>query len=309
MRSARRLQRHDVQGVVARVVAKLSREATINHYVNPLISSTQLSEALHATRDASWVAVDDDQIVGHLYGALLENDDYGRGIWIGPDGCSFDDIDILAELYAQAGSHWISEGARDHYVWTLDEPSSTQPWLELGFARMHQRGVIALDRDFSHELRDGYSIRIGGAHEIDLAVELDHQLDEFQKLGPSFSMGANRSSRRADLLDTLEDPEVHHYIVEWAHEGVAQCLTFPLPDIRGSFPRTLHLSAVTVATAHRERGIATAMVDRALSDARTQGFDFCETNWRVTNRRASSHWRHYGFTPTYVRLHRTIASS
>ena len=305
--SARPLEPHDVDRVVELVVARLAHDASRNHFVNPVVSAEVLGQSLRTTSDASWVVEDDGRLSGHLYGALLESDEYGRGIWIGPDGCSFDDVDSLAELYRAAATHWIERGAFEHYVWTLDDAPSTDPWYEMGFARMHLRGVIELDRTFSSPLPGGYSIRRGGARDIDLAVHLGDQLDAAQREGPSFSFGLDHSSTREHLLEALEDPQTHHYVVEYEGGGVAQCLTFPLPEIRGSFTNTLHLSAVTVSEDHRGRGIATAMVDRALRDARSAGFEYCETNWRVTNRRASRHWRHYGFTPTYVRLHRTIA--
>jgi len=49
------------------------------------------------------------------------------------------------------------------------------------------------------------------------------------------------------------------------------------------------------------------LVDAALRKARVAGFEFVETNWRVTNRRREL-WLDYGFEATYVRLHRTIGS-
>lgn len=305
----RRLDVDDVDQVVELIVARLASDARRNHFVNPVISRDILAQSLRTTSDASWVLESAGRITGHLYGALLESNEHGRGIWIGPDGFSFDDTDSLSELYRVAGTQWITSKALEHYVWTLDDAASTQSWYEMGFARMHQRGVMAIDREHPSELASGYSIRRGGAHEIDLAVRLDDELDRAQRDGPSFSIGLDRSSKREDLLEALEDPDVHHYIVECGSDGVAQCLTFPLPEIRGSFPHTLHLSAVTVSEEHRGRGIATAMVNRALSDARAAGFEYCETNWRVTNRLASKYWRRYGFTPTYVRLHRTIGDS
>ena len=70
----------------------------------------------------------------------------------------------------------------------------------------------------------------------------------------------------------------------------------------------MHLSAVSVRPGHEHRGVARALVDHALSDATEAGFDYAETNWRVTNRRAAQFWLRYGFVPTYVRLHRTIGS-
>jgi hypothetical protein len=50
------------------------------------------------------------------------------------------------------------------------------------------------------------------------------------------------------------------------------------------------------------------MVDAALRNARNAGFEYVETNWRVTNRRARNYWVGYGFESTYVRLHRTIGN-
>jgi ribosomal protein S18 acetylase RimI-like enzyme len=87
---------------------------------------------------------------------------------------------------------------------------------------------------------------------------------------------------------------------------VAQCITFPLPTRRGSFDATLHVSAVAVRETHRGRGVGTALVDLALDRARQKGFEYAETNWRVTNRPAARFWTDYGFEPTYVRLHRTV---
>jgi ribosomal protein S18 acetylase RimI-like enzyme len=176
----------------------------------------------------------------------------------------------------------------------------------MGFARMHMRGVLALERDFDHAFPNGYALRRGTVDDLDIAVALDDELDAVQRVGPSFSIGLDHASKRDDLLETLEDPEVRHYIVECEGHAVAQCITFPLPTRRGSFDHTLHLSAVTVGAEHRYRGVGTALVDVALGDAQRAGFEYVETNWRVTNRRARNYWLGYGFEPTYVRLHRTI---
>jgi ribosomal protein S18 acetylase RimI-like enzyme len=178
----------------------------------------------------------------------------------------------------------------------------------MGFARMHMRGVLRLEERIDHDLPDGYSVRRGGVEDIEVAVALDDELDAVQRVGPSFSIGLDHSSKREDLLETLSDPEVHYYIVEYGGSPVAQCITFPLPHRRGSFDRTLHLSAVTVDAEHRQLGVGTAMVDVAFRDARHAGFEYVETNWRVTNRRARNFWLGYGFEATYVRLHRTVGA-
>jgi ribosomal protein S18 acetylase RimI-like enzyme len=306
MTSVRPLEPDDIDQVVARIGDRLELDARIQPLVNPSISTQLLADALRAATDQTWVADRDGVVVGHLYGAMLESETYGNGVWIGPDGASFDNTDTLSDLYSAAGATWIEHGALEHYVWTIDDLASTQPWYELGFARMHMRGVLRLERDFNHALPEGYALRRGTVEDLDIAVALDDELDAVQRVGPSFSIGLDHTSKADDLLETLEDPEVRHYIVECEGHAIAQCITFPLPARRGSFDHTLHLSAVTVDAEHRYRGVGTALVDAALRDAQQEAFDFVETNWRVTNRRARNYWLGYGFEPTYVRLHRTI---
>jgi GNAT superfamily N-acetyltransferase len=306
MTTVRPLEPDDIEAVVQRICDRLALDAQMQPLVNPLISTQLLSDSLRSASDHTWVADRDGQIVGHLFGAMLESEPYGNGVWIGPDGASFENTDVLSDLYSAAGATWIEHGALEHYVWTIDDISSTQPWYEMGFARMHMRGVMRLDDRVDHPLPEGYTLRRGGFADIEIAVALDDELDAVQRVGPSFSIGLDHSSKRDDLIETLEDPEVHHYIVEFGVEAVAQCITFPLPHRRGSFDHTLHLSAVTVDARHRHFGVGTAMIDAALRDARVADFEFVETNWRVTNRRARNYWLAYGFEPTYVRLHRTI---
>ena len=307
MTTVRPLRPGDVDEVVARIERRLKADAALRPLINPAFSPELQANALRHATETTWVAEDDGRIVGHLNGALLEDQTYGQGVWVGPDGASFNDVDVLGDLYETAGAAWIDSGALEHYVWTLDDDSTTDGWHEMGFARMHRRGVAALPRPLSHRFPDGYALRRGGLDDFELAVVLDDELGAAQRLGPSFST-APQSSSREDLAETLADPETHHYVVERSGVAVAQCITIPLPTRRGSFDASLHLSAVTVQREHRHRGVATAMVDRAFADAVDAGFTHAETNWRVTHRRAQRFWTAYGFEATYVRLHRTIGA-
>jgi ribosomal protein S18 acetylase RimI-like enzyme len=96
--------------------------------------------------------------------------------------------------------------------------------------------------------------------------------------------------------------------VEYDGDAIGQCITFPLDPRRGSFDDTLHISALAVRPEHEHRGVAQALVRRALNDAGAAGFRFAETNLRVANHRAAQFWLRYGFQITYVRLHRTIGA-
>ncbi len=296
----------DIDEVVAIVQRRLARDAARNPLLSSEFSPDLFADALAGVRQHVVVAVAQGRVVGHLAGALLDSPEYGHGAWWGPDGVSFDAPDTLAALYSAAGATWIAAGALEHYGWVFDDREDVDPWFELGFARMHARGALALEERTLRVPPTGYLLRRGGPADLDVAVALDAELDRAQREGPSFAVLAEHASRREDLLELLDDDEVRYYLVEHDGVGVAQCLSFPLGERRGSHPRTIHLSAVVVASGHEHRGVATALADAALGDARAAGFTHAETNWRVTNRRAAHFWRRYGFSPTYVRVHRTI---
>ena len=95
---------------------------------------------------------------------------------------------------------------------------------------MHVRGVLRSASRAPSQLPPGYAIRRGDPSDLDLALELDQILDDAQQRGPSFALFVEHASRPDEMLETLEDPEVHYYVVEYDGEGVAQCLTFGLDD-------------------------------------------------------------------------------
>jgi ribosomal protein S18 acetylase RimI-like enzyme len=301
----RKLLVTDIDALTARVAQRIVDDATMRSLVNPEFSRDELRDALTSSTASTWVALNGKQLVGHLYGALLASDNYGQGVWIGPDGASYDNADVLDSLYSVAGQEWIDAGAREHYVWTLDDPSTTTPWLDLGFAKMHVRGVMEL-LEGHHLLDHRYQLRHGNLDDVDTAISLDNELERAQSEGPSFSLGLSTASQRDEWIETLSDPDARHFVVDFNGSPVAQCVTFPLPKQRSSFDATMHLSAVVVLAEHRGRGVARAMVDTALNDARERGFRYAATNWRISNRQANRYWTSYGFKTTYVRLHRTI---
>jgi ribosomal protein S18 acetylase RimI-like enzyme len=68
----------------------------------------------------------------------------------------------------------------------------------------------------------------------------------------------------------------------------------------------VHLSEVVVDPILQRRGVARAMIDTVLLDARRDGFAYVEAQWRRRNVQANSFWPRYGLTPTYARLARTL---
>lgn len=298
----------DVVPVARRVRATLLRDAQRCSLLNPSFDTDEFASVLANLDEGAYVAEVDGRLVGHLIGTILESPEFGLSTWMSPDGVSFDDERVLEELYSVAAERWIRQGSLEHFAWVFDALDDTSAWHDLGFARAHRRGVMAL-RDWREpDWPEGYRPRLGGLEDLNLAIELDQVLDEGQRRGPSFAIFGDHATRPDDLRELLEDPDVRYYVVDADEVAVAQCATFALEARRGSFDRTVHLSALVVRPEHEGRGVARALVDHALKEAALEGARYAEVNWRVTNRRADRFWRRYGFTPTYVRLHRTIGS-
>lgn len=303
MIEVRAMRESDVSSIVARVREQL-REA---HRYEPLISADvdddEFSRALLAQRSEIWVARRDHRVVGHLYGAVLD-DRRGRGAWSGPDGSSYDDLDVLGELYRVAATAWLEHGARSHWVWTPDRDEAFLPWSELGFAKEHRRGVAALAGLNPVKLTGGLRLRRATARDLDVVAALDRELDRAQFVGPSFL--APPPPDPGDYLDLVDDPEVDVYLLELGRDVAAQCVIYPLEHRRGSYGDAVHLSGVVVREEYRGRGWGRQLVDNALDLARERGARYAEVHWRVTHRPADHFWRRAGFRPTFVRLRRDV---
>ena len=293
-----------IDEIVARIMDHQRLVAERHRMINGWVDDVVLADSLVASAPDTLVACRNGVVVGHLRGTLLDSDLFGQSAWINPEGLSYDDELVLESLYVAGADRWLSRGSHRHYVWVPND--EVAPWLTLGFALMHQRGTKMIETTEPLGLPQRYTLRRGGIDDLAIALALDDHLDEAQSAGPSYSLHLSKTTQRDDWIETLEDPSVFHVIVEVDGAPVAQCATFALPERVGTFADSIHLSAVTVREEHRRLGVGRAMVNYVLDDAARRGFQFAETNWRVTNRRAARYWVNYGFEPTYVRLHRNV---
>ena len=219
--------------------------------VNPSLDRRLLHDSLRDAPSRRGSSTTTGRIVGHLYGALLGDRTYGDGVWIGPDGVSFDDPDVLAASTAQPAPSGSQRGALEHYVWCVDDDSRRlDPGTIWASRACTCAACSALGERGASDLPPAATRFVAAA-----SADLDRRGRARRRArrrpdasGPSFSIRPDHATKREELLETLEDPEVHHYVVEHDGRVVAQCITFPLAArgvVRSS--STLHLSAVTVA--------------------------------------------------------------
>ncbi len=227
----------DLDDVAQRVQRRLNDDAARNNLVNAHFDLPTFVDALRQSLDRTWVAIANEHVVGHLYGAVLDSVHHGRGAWLGPDGVSFDSPDVLAALYDAAATSWSRQNAFEHFVWVFDSPTTTLPWTNLGFERAHVRGALALAERPERGLEAQYVIRQGGSNDLVLALELDAVIDAAEGRSSEISNSSAIDIRREELEEELADPDVQYYVLEEAGRGVAQCSTYLLEPRRGSFER------------------------------------------------------------------------
>ena len=293
----RPLELDDVDAVVERVRNALAADAAHNPLIEPDVDATTLAASLRATRTSCLVAVEDDVVLGHLYGEVLA--DGASDAWTGPDGWSGPEA-AMSLLRAEARERWRASGVRAHHAWVRDDPGVLAPWLAEGYLVEDVRGLRALDEP-SVDL-DGYRLRHG--RDVEAALHFDELIDAANDESPA--RGSGRRERRRALSDLLEDPEVTQYLLERDGHVLAQCIAFALEPTRATPPRTLHLSAVAVEIRARRRGVARTLVRAVLSEGASRGFTHAQVTWRPANAAASHLWRALGFRTTYARLVREL---
>lgn len=307
MAPVRRSVPTDAPVIAAAVTRHLEHMTKSNSYICADFNRRDFERSMGESAGQAWIDDVQGRARGHLYGATLSDPIRGTQTWTGPDGWSFHHEDVLDDLLACADAHWRSEGSSAHVVW-VPAGEATHAWRERGYVPTSVRASLALEQRPAPALEYGWSIRQGGLTDLPTALAFDALIDLAQGVDVRSLSAAERVANENDLIETLDDPDSNYYLLERDHEAVAQCVTFPLPQLRGTFERTIYLSEVAVATDHRGRGHARTIVERALNDAAQATYQFAEVRWRADNEPAAALWRHLGFTPTFVQLRRAFSA-
>ncbi|NNN08626.1 MAG: GNAT family N-acetyltransferase [Acidimicrobiaceae bacterium] len=305
MSPVRRGMKKDASLIAQRVADQLSRDALIEPLVSDQFSRQEFELAISNSTNPWWVDDASGRIRGHLYGTTLEDSLFGRQTWTGPDGYSYEVLDVLDNLCEQAYRSWRQEGSNAHLVWAL-AGSGTQDWLERGYRMMSVRAARALEAVEEFTWPHDYRLRRGTLTDLATALEFDGLIDRAQGVDPETLTAEQRSANRADLENLLDDPECYYYLVDIDGSPAAQCVTFPLPALRGNFANTLHIGSLAVSPAFRRQGLATMMMREIMNSAFGEGFAYAEVRWHIDNRLATPFWPTLGFRPTYVQLRRTL---
>ena len=307
MSPVRRAVKSDASAIAQRVAEQLARDALVEPLVCADVSRPEFESALAASRGPVWVDDSNGHLRGHLYGATFDDPLHGRQTWTGPDGYSYDSDDVLANLCERAYHWWRDEGSSAHLVWAL-AGHGTQTWIERGYHIVSVRASLALTDTYRFAWPSRHRIRRGTPGDLATALAFDELIDLAQGTDLDVRSDEQRAANRIDLVELLDDPDCHYYLLEVDDAPVAQCVTFPLPLLRGNFADTVYIGSLAVDAAWRRRGLATMLIHAILNEAVADRFRFAEVRWHINNEPATSLWSALGFRPTYVQLRRTLSA-
>ncbi len=305
MSPVRRGVKSDAPAVAQRVADQLFNDSRVEPLVASELPRAEFESALVASHSPFWVDDSHGRLRGHLYGATLDDPLHGRQTWTGPDGYSFDVEGVLDNLLEWAYREWRAGGSTAHLVWAL-AGNGTQAWVERGYQIISVRGSTALEDVEPTPWPRGQRLRFATIDDLETAVAFDEMIDQAQGVDVSALSEAQRAANAADVAELLEDPECRYFLVEVDGRPAAQCVTYPLPALRGNFPDTVYLGSLAVHPDLRRRGLARVLVRTALDAARRDGFGHAEVRWHINNHGATSLWSALGFRPTYVQLRRSL---
>ncbi len=243
--------------------------------------------------------------VAHLVGRLGEAPSRGRYAWVGLGDHSLaagEQPEVLADVYAAAGSRWVEGGHLTHIVEVPAEGPLPQLFFELGFGQ-EQVYATAPVRIEEPSVPDGATIRRAGPADIEILLEVAGTIGEHQ-VGPPVWSGLpapEREAMRDDWVEFLEDESAVILVAERGGVAVGYAAFHP-----GDDAGVAHLPVAGTRPGVRGEGIGVALAEHALHQAHRAGFETVELDWRSTNLLASRFWPKRGFRATHLRLRRDV---
>jgi len=281
-------------------------------YEDPKLALVEVTAAWETEGASGSVLLDGDELSGYLLGAPKPSPVWGPNVWVERAGQAVKEPETIRDLYGDAASKWVADGATAQYVLVPDLPELVDAWFRLGFGAQHAHAVRAVPSEPA-AARSDLTVRRAGRGDIAVLAELDLVLPQHQGLSPVFSAGEvpTLEEALADWEEAIDDREYATFVAErngkvigssigcsleksQAHSGLAQ------PDNAG------FLAYAAVLPEARGAGAGRALGEAVLTWAAEVGYDSVVTDWRVTNLLSSRAWPRLGFAQTFHRVHRMI---
>ncbi len=249
-------------------------------------------------------ALRDGETAGRLAASLREDEVRGRHAWSALDDqwlAAGEAPALFRDLYAAAARDWVEAGFLDHYVVVPADEALLAVWYSLSFAQQQVHAALAL-RPVPSAEPDGFTTRLGGPEDLDLAMALAFVIYDHQAGPPTYAgvPAPPEEEARASYAEYLADPAVTYFVAEREGEPLGHLIVERASDSE------VELTVAATAPEARGLGVASALTDLALGWAYERGYRTVVTDWRSANLLAASFWTGRGFEPTAYRLFRRI---
>jgi ribosomal protein S18 acetylase RimI-like enzyme len=152
-------------------------------------------------------------------------------------------------------------------------------------------------------------IRLAGGGDVEALAELNRVVQELHVArAPGRFTRPDARAVAEWFRSMVEDPAVRVWIAEDGGQPAGYVLALTCDRAETPFTSRreyCEIDQIVVARELRRRGLARALVERVLADARSRGIRDVELNSWCFNTEAHEAFRALGFTPQIVRFHRT----
>ncbi len=279
---------------------------------DPSISAALLEKMLSQPRGV--VAFEKDRLVGYMAWWIIEGfRDTGREAGFVPEWAHATVEErkpaIYRALYRAAAGIWSRAGCDTHAITLLaSDKTAVDTWFWNGFGLTVVDAIRSIeplsnDPDKAQTLSPGYSVRKASLADTEMLAELENEHVRHYAQPPVMMVPFkpnNASEYRRFLIHpsnyawlALKNGEPAGYLrFQAKSEGAAEVV---------SGPGTIANTGAFVRSAHQGNGLASAMLDAALSDFSSKGFVCCSVDFESFNPEAASFWTRY-FTPVCLSM-------
>jgi GNAT superfamily N-acetyltransferase len=249
------------------------------------------------------------RLVGFLTGWLIPSFRGSRAAF-SPEWANAADMEnkrrIYEEMYTHLSASWAEDGYLTHLIGTLaNDCDGMDVWHWLGF------GMVAADAVRTLQPTQGpagdVNIRRGGRGDIEGAMALSEALQRHMASAPTFLVHTEQRDRHY-YEEGLADPANALWLAYDGTEAVAFMKQGPANMDACTFIRDEKTTSIVGAftkESMRGRGIASALLNRALEWARGAGYERCAVDFEPMNPLATRFWLRH-FQPVYYTLVRHV---
>ncbi len=280
-------------------------------FADPAATRPLLSGLLERHGAHGVVAVQEGSAVGYLLGYRRTEEIWGRACWSPVEGQALDaevGADLIGDLYAAWGQHWVERGVFRHYVHAPhDDPDLLETWSLLNFGKMQAHAVGAI-ADVAVDPPQGVEIRRAMPDDLDLMMPLA-PLISHQLIGaPAFaiSLPERFDTFREEWAEELRDPDARIWLALADGRALAMAGFYPADPGPMVPDDAVELAVAMTLPEARRRGLQRALLGAGFREAAAAGAGWCITDWRTASLAAARSWTAIGFRPTHFRLHRHV---